>query len=308
MEQAVSNPPREPIPPLTPGQPADSGRLMRKEVGGIRILGFSLAGEESVVALPEFNVCFDVGRAPREIIPLDWLCISHGHMDHAAGVAYYLSQRGFMGNAPGNVIVHRSLAQAFQRLQAVWSDIEGHPCPGRIIGVEHLEEVVLRKGLLIRPFAVNHSAGAMGFTLIEGRHKLKPEYHGLSGPELVALKRQGVVIDAHIEVSLATYSGDTAVGRFLELPFVQQSRVLIIECTFFEREHRQRAYAGRHIHVDDLPRILECVPEAQVLITHHSRRTDLRLAKRIVQRVIKPADAPRVSFLMDRPPRTTSNG
>ena len=34
---------------------------------------------------------------------IDNLCLTHGHMDHAAGVAYYLSQRHFVGNSPGRV-------------------------------------------------------------------------------------------------------------------------------------------------------------------------------------------------------------
>ncbi len=83
------------------------GRLIEHVVSGVRIAGFSLAGEETVVAAPEHNVCFDVGRAPREIISIDNLCLSHGHMDHAAGIAYYLSQRHFIGNSPGRIIVHR---------------------------------------------------------------------------------------------------------------------------------------------------------------------------------------------------------
>ena len=107
-------------------------RMVEKRVGGIRILGYSLAGEETVLAVPELNICFDAGRAPREIIPIDNLCLSHGHMDHAAGVAYYLSQRGFVGNAPGRIIVHRQLAQHVQRLMSVWADLEGHHSPGVI--------------------------------------------------------------------------------------------------------------------------------------------------------------------------------
>ncbi len=283
------------------------GRLVQKRVGGIEFVGFSLGGEETVVAVPELNICFDVGRAPREIIPIENVCLSHGHMDHAAGVAYYLSQRTFLGNSPGRIIVDRSLALPIQRLMDVWSDIEGHPSPGQIYGVEHLEDVPIRRGLLIRAFKVNHAAGALGFTLIETRHKLKDEFVGKSGPELVALKKEGIEIEHTVEIPLLTYTGDTAVGRFLDLDFVRQSRVMVMECTFFEREHLHRAKAGRHLHVDDLPGILERLSCEHVMLTHFSRRTDLRSAKRIIERVVGPKQMPRLNILMERPPRKRFN-
>ena len=280
------------------------GRIVHKEIAGLKLFGFSMAGEESFVAAPEYNVSFDIGRAPREVIAVDNICITHGHMDHAAGAAYYMSQRGFVGLSPGKIIVHRGLAQAFQRLMAVWSDIERHPSAGQILGVEHLEDVQLRRGLLVRPFDVNHAAFALGYSLIEKRHKLKAEFVGKTGPEIVALKRQGIQIDETTEVSLLTCTGDTALGRFLDLPFVQGTRVLAIECTFFDLDHRIRASQGRHIHVNDVPRILEAVPDAHVLLIHVTRRTDIRQAKRILERVISQKDAERVSFLMERPART----
>ena len=217
--------------------------MVRKELGDIKILGFSLAGEESVVAAPELNVCFDVGRAPREIISIDNICLTHGHMDHAAGIAYYLSQRGFLGNAPGRIIVHRSLVQPIQDLMEVWAGIEGHPSPRDIRGVRHLEDVPIRRGLIVRPFEVNHDRRSLGFSVLELRHKLKAEFHGKSGPQLVELKRRGVEIEQRTEVPLVTFTGDTAVGRFLDLDFVQRSRGVVLECTFFEDEHISRARA-----------------------------------------------------------------
>jgi len=282
-------------------------RLIHKELGGIQIAGFSLAGEETVIVVPEFNICFDVGRAPREVIPIENICLSHGHMDHAAGIAYYFSQRTFVGIGPGRVIVHRSLAGSLQQLLGIWADIERHPSPGQIIGVEPLEDVSLRRGLFIRPFEVDHSACALGYTLIETRHKLKPEFHGKTGAQLVELKRQGVEIESRVEVPLLTYTGDTAVAPFLEHDFVRNSRAVLLECTFFEREHLSRARSGRHVHVNDLPRILADIPDAQVMLTHVTRRTDIRLAKRILDRVIDDSDKHRVSFLMDRPPRRDPN-
>jgi len=283
------------------------GRLVKKLLNGIEIRGFSLAGEETVIAAPELDVVFDVGRAPREIISINNLCLTHGHMDHAAGLAYYLSQRGFIGNAPGRVILHRSLAQSVQRLMDVWSEIEGHHSPGQILGVESLEDVEIKRNLTVRPFDVNHAAGALGYTLIDVRHKLKDEYIGKTGPELVALKKQGIKIQHRVEMPILTCTGDTAIGRFLEHDFVRKSPALLVECTFFDPEHRSRAVAGRHIHIDDLPQVLEAVPEAQVLLTHLSRRTDIREAKRILKRVLAARDLERVSFLMDRPRRGSLN-
>ena len=138
------------------------GRMIHKDLGGISIVGFSLAGEETVVAAPEYNVCFDVGRAPREIISIDNICLTHGHMDHAAGVAYYLSQRGFVGAPPGRVIIHRDQAGNIQRLMGVWCDIEGHHAPGTIEGVLPGDDVRIRRNTFIRVFDVVHGASALG--------------------------------------------------------------------------------------------------------------------------------------------------
>lgn len=283
------------------------GRLNRKEIDGIQILGFSLAGEETVVALPELNVCFDIGRAPREVISIDNVCLTHGHMDHAAGIAYYFSQRAFVGNDSGRLILPRSLVDPVRRLMDVWADIEGHPSPTDIRGVAPLEDVELRRGLIVRPFDVNHGGPSLGFTLLDVRHKLKAEFHGKTGPQLVELKKKGVTIEDRVEVPLLTFSGDTAIGRFLDLDFVRTSRVVLFECTFFERDHITRARAGRHMHVTDLPKVLEAIPDAKIVLTHVTRRTDLREAKRILEKSIDKAQLERITFLMERPPRQHRN-
>jgi len=113
-----------------------ASRLIEKTVGGVRLQGFTLAGEETIMIAPEMNVAFDIGRAPREVIGIDHICLSHGHMDHAAGLAYYFSQRNFQGNAPGTVLAHHKLVPAIEELLQVWGRIEGHVSPGRIVGVD----------------------------------------------------------------------------------------------------------------------------------------------------------------------------
>ena len=185
----------------------------------------------------------------------------------------------------------------------VWARIERHPSPRTVLGVQPLTDVPLRRDLLVRPFEVRHTPESLGYTVIETRHKLKTEFHGKSGPQLVALKREGVTIEERFEVPIVTCTGDTATGRWMDHDFVRQSRVVLLECTFFDRDHVTRARVGKHIHVIDLPEVLSAIPEARILLYHVTRRTDLRSAKEILRKAVSSSDLERITFLMDRPPR-----
>lgn len=262
-----------------------------------------MAGEESVVAAPELNVCFDIGRAPREVISIDNVCLTHGHIDHAANIAYYFSHREFIGTSPGRLIVHRDLARHFQALMGVWADIEGHHTPLQIEGVRAGEDVRIRRELLVRTFAVTHEARSLGFSVVQERYKLKPELADRTGPQLVELKKQGVTIENRVEVPLVAYCGDTADGDHFDLDWVRNAEVLLLECTFYETEHVTRARKGRHLHLVDLPSLLPRLRCPHIVLTHVTHRTALRDAKRLLGEVLGEDDAQRVTFFMDRPRR-----
>jgi ribonuclease Z len=281
-----------------------ASRLVEKTVGGVRIQGFSLAGEETVVVVPEMNVAFDVGRAPRELISIDHVCLSHGHMDHAAGLAYYFSQRNFQGAPPGTVLVHHKLVPAIQELLQVWGRIEGHVSPGVVVGVDEDEDFTLHRSLVIRPFRVRHPGPSLGFSLIEVRKKLRPEYAELSGQQIADLKRSGTSVEYRLELPRVAYCGDTAVGRFLDHDHVRKADVLLVECTFFDDDHEERARKGQHTHVRDLPELYDRVSSPHVVLMHLTRRTGLGTAKRVLREVLTPADLDRTTILMDRPPRS----
>jgi ribonuclease Z len=280
-----------------------ASRLIDKTVGGLRLLGFSMAGEETVVILPEMNVAFDVGRAPRELIGIDTVCLTHGHMDHSAGLAYYFSQRTFQGLPPGTVLAPHRLVQPIQELMQVYSRIEGHLSPCQVIGVDEDEDVAVRKDLVVRPFRVRHAGPALGFAVVEVRKKLRPELAELSGQQIADLKRRGETVEYRLEIPRVAFCGDSAPGNYLDHDHVRNAEVLIIECTFFEGDHIERAYAGQHTHVAELPAILERVRSPQVVISHTTRRTGIGEAKRRLRELLAPADLERVTVLMDRPPR-----
>jgi ribonuclease Z len=277
------------------------------EFQGIRLLGSSFAGEETFVVAPELNLAFDVGRAQREVVAVDHVLLSHGHMDHAAGVAFYFAQREFVDNDPGHVYVPQQLVEPIRLLLRVWADIDGHEPPANVHAAIPGEDIVLRRDLVVRPFEVNHPCRrhdrsvvpGLGFAAIEVRRKLKDEFHGLTGPQIVELKAKGVEVTRRVELPLVAYCGDTAPGRFLELHYVRSAKVLLLECTFVEADHLDRARAGYHMHISDLRELLPRLANGRILLTHLSRRSTLSEARRILRRELGTEADERVRFLMD---------
>ena len=83
-----------------------SHNLVRMNIDNLDIIGYSVAAEETVVAMPQLDVCFDIGKAPDQVIPINNVLITHGHIDHAAGIAYYLSHRNFCQMKPGTILIN----------------------------------------------------------------------------------------------------------------------------------------------------------------------------------------------------------
>src|SRR4030081_1656173 len=95
-------------------------KFAKLPLGMHTVIGYSVAGEETVVQVPELNVCFDIGRAPYFALTSDFCCITHGHMDHWAGLPYYLSQRYFQGMKPATVFLPEPLEQPMDRMLRCW--------------------------------------------------------------------------------------------------------------------------------------------------------------------------------------------
>jgi len=264
------------------------------------IAGYSIAGEESVICVPELDVVFDIGRAPGECLAINHVLLSHGHMDHAAGIGYYFSQRDFQGISNGVALVPGALVEPLKNLMAAWAKVEGHPSPYRFVGMAHGDEYTIRRNLLARAFDTRHVGASLGFSVVDVRAKLKAEFVGLDSQALVALKQKGVEITDRLEVPMVTYLGDTAKSNYSDLPHVRDSRVLLIECTFFDGEHVRRARLGKHLHVQDLPEVLEGMNNEKIVITHVTRRTNMGQARKQLRKTLRKDQLERIVFLMSR--------
>src|SRR5205823_10503566 len=114
---------------------------------------------------------------------------------------------------------------------------------------------------------------SLGLILVSIREKRKPEYAGVPGPELAAMRKRGVEIQYRLEVPLFAYLGDTTAGPVFDHPDVQNAEVLLTEVTFFDPTHRTKAKAGKHLHVEQFLPLLPKLKNKLILLLHVSRRT-----------------------------------
>lgn len=277
-----------------------SHNLAHITIDELEITGYSIAAEETVVAMPQLDVCFDIGKAPDQMISINHVLLTHGHMDHAAGIAYYLSHRHFCGQSPGTILAPENLLAPIRQIIDAWGRLDGNKIPANLVGVKPGDEYQIKPNLFARVFPTKHSRGSVGFTVIEKRKKIKPEYAELTGPQIVELKKQGIVIDYPLELPIVTYLGDTQYVDFSQLDYIRSSKILIAECTFYEDEHSGRAEAGRHMHISEFAGLIDKLQNEYIVVTHTTQRTPMREVRRMLKKALSPEKYERIILFMDK--------
>ncbi len=273
-------------------------KLSQMKIDDFHLAGYSVAGEESLIIAPELDCTFDIGKCPREALNVNHVLLSHGHMDHVAGLPYYFAQRDFQGISGGTALVPADLVGPLENLMAAWGRVEGHVPPHQFVGMRIGEDFEIRRGLVARTFPTKHLVTSLGFAVLDVRQKLKEEFLGLAGPQIVEIKKKGVEITNRIEVPLVAYMGDTGKMNYSSLPYVANAKALLLECTFFDPDHVSRARAGKHVHINDLPEMLEGMNNEHIILIHVTRRTNMAMARKILKQTLAKETLERISFLM----------
>jgi ribonuclease Z len=236
----------------------------------MRLLMYSKALYSTWLYYSADRILFDAGEGASSILgnkafAVRRVFLSHGHADHIAGLVGLINIRNnAMGDRDkeltvyypkGNYLVTEMMnfiARTNRRLSypLEWTPLE----PG--------DRVELLAGQLPRyveafPTVHVHNEVSLGYSIVEVRHRLRPEMAGASQEEIVArVKTDGKdSITEHYDQKLFSYGGDSVA---LKPAYVADTEILCHDATFLDEEDRKE-----YKHAT-LTEAIACAREARV--------------------------------------------
>ena len=271
--------------------------LTQVAAGRYTVRGVSVGGVYTALQVPELDLAFDVGLAPRSFAGVKTLLLSHGHVDHAGALPTLLGIRALQGmRSPLRVVMPVEIVDELKAALAAMTSLQRWPLEIDAVGMVAGDEVELRPDLLVRAFRTFHPVPSLGYQLVRRVRKLRPEHKGMPGPEIATRRAAGEdlfeVLD-HLEVAYAT---DTLIQVIEHAPEILTSAVLILECTFLDsRKSIADARSGCHIHLDEIIEHASRFANQHLVLMHFSQLYRPDEIAGILDRRLPPELRPRVT-------------
>lgn len=262
-----------------PGVPAEL------TLAGHRLRAISVGGVETCHALPALDVVFDIGRCPPGAERQGTLLLTHGHMDHAAGVPYYAAARSFAGLPAPRVICPGRAAPALQAVVEAFAALDGDAARCTITAARAGVDVPLGKGAFARPFRSLHRVQTLGYTVFSTKRKLRSDLTGLDQRAVAARAKAGEVVTEVVETPEVCFPGDTRIEVVDREPAVRRARLLLLECTYLGDTAPREAARRGHVHLDQIAERADLFENEAILLTHFSRRYDVAAIVAAVDRL-----------------------
>jgi ribonuclease Z len=273
-------------------------RPVELNLGGLRIEGWSRAGDETWFRVHPPGLAFDVGRGAAQLAGAHDVFLSHGHLDHALGLPYVLSQRSLHREAFTRVFCPEEIREPLQAMVVATERLERASYRYEIRGLTSGDRVEVGRDLTIEAFRTDHVVPAIGFHLLRRKRRLPEALAGLPAAELIALRQRGVETAEVIEELWLSYCGDTSPAVFDLEPRLFTSRILMLECTFLGEAYRERGHLYKHLHLEDIAAQAGRFQNGDLVLHHLSRRHSVQTLRAEVDRLM-PGLAERVHLLVE---------
>jgi ribonuclease Z len=242
------------------------------QLGELRLEGASRAGTETWLRVHPPGLAFSAGRGALPLAGARDIFLSHGHLDHALGVPFVLSQRSLHQHTGTRVFCPAAIADDLAAFVAAAARMEGAEYDWELVGLVPGQRVEVGKGMIVEAFAGDHVVPSLGYHLFDQRKRLRADLAGAPREELLARRAAGEEITDTVEHLALTYLGDTGPGIFAAEPRLFTARVLVAECTFVGDELRDKGALYKHLHVADFAEQAERFANEAIVLIHLSRR------------------------------------
>jgi ribonuclease Z len=250
---------------------------------GYNFEGISEGGIRTSIIMPSLSILFDIGNLPVDHAHHENLLLTHGHLDHSAGIPYYISQRSLRKLKPPNIYVPQELYEDLQNILKIYQKIEGFDYLYNLVPVKINEFIQINSTMYFKALKTFHRIVSQGYTIYEKNKKLKEEYKDYSKDQILTLKKQGIDLQEEKYTPIVSFSGDTKIEYVLENKDVANSKILFIECTYLDdKKNIEKAREWGHIHLDEIVQNANSFKNEKIVLIHFSKRYSPKTIKELV--------------------------
>ncbi len=240
------------------------------------------------------RLMFDCGEGAashlsQEIFAVEKIFLSHGHVDHIAGLLSFVCLRHSTkgdNEKPLSIYYPKGDRSVLTMKDAIMKML------GRMlkyelnwIAVEVGQQIELRKGRYMEVFRGDHKVdNPLIYVVNERRKHLKPELQGTPGQELAALSAEEKY--AYHTAKIIGYSGDSMP---VDPEVYRDVEILLHECTFLDIRDRKYPVHSAIQEVFDLARDANA---KRLILTHISPR----YFRRVIDKLVSAADSHGIPF------------
>ncbi len=241
------------------------------------------------------RVLFDCGEGAAlhlraGIFAIEKIFLSHGHIDHIAGLPLLISLRqSTKGDNSKPLFVY--YPEGDRQIHVIKDTVDrmmgGYvKYPLEWISIESGYREQLRKGRVLEAFSVRHPAdNPLGFSVIEKRKRLKAELAGTPGQDLAAIPT-AEKFDFY-EAKRFCYSGDTMP---ISPDHYADSEILIHDSTFLDADDRD---GPTHSTAQEAFDVAHAANVQRLILAHISPRY---MSRRQIESLIGKADSHGLDF------------
>lgn len=246
------------------------------------LTGKSRAAWHTSFVVPQLNLLLDAGLCVNQQRPKH-IFLTHGHSDHTLLTPAFIDSR----DDPPDIYCPVEIAAPMETFLnakttlnkgGLMSEEELAP---RLLnhhthGLRHGDTVPLKRTVdfTAEAFVCDHTVPCLGYVFKLNSRKLKPEYTGLKGTDLKALRESGTEITTPFSAPVFAFLGDTQATTLAAEPQWLRDGipVVITECSFLYEEHTDQAIKTKHTIWADLEPVVRKWPKTTFVLTHFSLR------------------------------------